>query len=134
MRVSINVGDSWRKPPANPMNRICAGLSFLHGRILCWILFHPRSGVADVEPERQERKEKQGNINLRSNYNMASEALLVILALIGIGIIVVGVLLVLQPARVEKKVVIRDGNDYWRHRTYYPGASYSHIPVRPILF
>jgi hypothetical protein len=68
---------------------------------------------------------------------MASEALLVILALIGIGIIVVGVLLILQPSRVEKKVVIRDGNDYWRHRrAYYPGesVSFSHIPVRPILF
>jgi hypothetical protein len=47
---------------------------------------------------------------------------------------VVGVLLVLQPQRVEKKVVIRDGNDYWRHRTWRGwGRGYSHIPVRPVL-
>jgi hypothetical protein len=83
------------------------------------------------KPERQERSETN---SLRSKYRMASEALLVILALIGIGIIVVGVLLVLQPQRVEKKVVIRDGNDYWRHRTWRGwGRGYSHIPVRPVL-
>ena len=82
----------------------------------------------------QERQERPETNSLRSKYRMASEALLVILALIGIGIIVVGVLLVLQPQRVEKKVVIRDGNDYWRHRGLGGwGRGYSHIPVRPVL-
>jgi hypothetical protein len=69
---------------------------------------------------------------------MASEALLVILALIGIGIIVVGVLLILQPARVEKKVIIKEDEGRW-HRRWWRGGwdglgrGYSHVPVRPVL-
>ena len=92
-------------------------------------------GRSDQEkPKKPERQERSETNSLRSKYRMATEALLVILALIGIGIIVVGVLLVLQPQRVEKKIVIRDGNDYWRHRGLGWGRGYSHIPVRPILF
>jgi hypothetical protein len=69
---------------------------------------------------------------------MASEALLVILALIGIGIIVVGVLLILQPARIEKKVIIKEDEGRWHRRWWRDrwdglGRGYSHVPVRPVL-
>jgi len=70
---------------------------------------------------------------------MASEALLVILALIGIGIIVVVTMLLLQgqqrlqrqEQRPVEKVIIREAE-----RPYFRwwDRSYSHVPVRPVIY
>lgn len=60
---------------------------------------------------------------------MASEAATVLLALIGIGIIVVGIMILMRrsPSTVEERVVARPTDYQWR------GHYYSHLPVRPIM-
>ena len=60
---------------------------------------------------------------------MASEAATVLLALIGIGIIVVGIMILIQrpTPTVEERVVARPTDYQWR------GHYYSHLPVRPIM-
>jgi hypothetical protein len=70
---------------------------------------------------------------------MATEALLIILALIGIGIIVVVTMLLLQEQmrrdqreqRPVEKVIIRE-----EERPYFRwwDRSYSHVPVRPVIY
>jgi len=69
---------------------------------------------------------------------MATEALLVILALIGIGIIVVVTMLLLQNQRSRKpveKVIIREQEDvpFWRYGGGWD-RPYSHVPVRPVVY
>jgi len=58
---------------------------------------------------------------------MASEAVMVILALIGIGVIVIGVmnLVVMQRPCIEDG--IRTDRLQWR------GHYYSHLPIRPFM-
>ena len=60
---------------------------------------------------------------------MASEAATVLLALIGIGIIVVGIMILMRRPTpvVEERVVARPTDYQWR------GHYYSHLPVRPIM-
>ena len=60
---------------------------------------------------------------------MASEALMTILALIGIGVIVVGVMNLTQRPRVVK---VEDDvrTDSWQWRGHY----YSHLPIRPVIY
>ena len=69
---------------------------------------------------------------------MATEALMVILALIGIGIIVVVTLLLLQrqqrDRRPVEKVVIREEERPYYGRWWGWDRSYSHVPVRPVLY
>jgi len=74
---------------------------------------------------------------------MASEAITVLLALIGIGVITVGVMLLMQRSSIRetKREEIVDGS--WVSKAITPtedprswqwrGHSYSHLPVRPIL-
>jgi hypothetical protein len=61
-----------------------------------------------------------------------SEALTVIATLVGIGIIVVGILVLMEldqkPAATT--VIVREPR--WRHRGL--GPYYSHLPVRPLLY
>jgi hypothetical protein len=68
---------------------------------------------------------------------MATEALLVILALIGIGIIVVVTMLLLQRSnrRPEEKIVIREKEEvpFWRYGWGWD-RPYSHVPVRPVVY
>ena len=62
---------------------------------------------------------------------MASEAVTVVVALIGIGVIVVGVmnLVVMQrPRTVKVEDDIR--TDSWQWRGHY----YSHLPIRPVIY
>jgi hypothetical protein len=63
---------------------------------------------------------------------MASDTLSVLLALIGIGIIVVGVLILMQHEREEEspRIIVREPRSRW-FRGY--GPYYSHLP-RPILY
>ncbi len=73
-----------------------------------------------------------------------AEALTVILTLVGIGILVVGILLLLQlrsapvATAAPATVVVRESPRYWgrgwRHRGYPMGPYYSHLPVRPLLY
>lgn len=74
-----------------------------------------------------------------------AEALTVILTLVGIGILVVGIMLLLQlrsgvPAATvtPATVVVRESPMYWgrgwRRRGYPLGPYYSHLPVRPLLY
>ena len=63
---------------------------------------------------------------------MVSEALLIILALIGIGVIVVGIMniVVMQRPRPSK---IDD--DSWRTDSWqWRGHNYSHLPIRPMIY
>ena len=59
---------------------------------------------------------------------MASEAVIVVLALIGIGVIVVGIMNLMM---MQQRPVEDDGwnTNSWQWRGHY----YSHLPVRPIL-
>lgn len=60
---------------------------------------------------------------------MASEAVTVVVALIGIGVIVVGImnLIVMQrPVKVEDDI----RTDSWQWRGHY----YSHLPIRPMMY
>lgn len=65
---------------------------------------------------------------------MASEALTVIATLVGIGIIVVGVLILMEldrpQAPVPSTVIVREPR--WRRGGW--GPYYSHLPVRPLLY
>jgi hypothetical protein len=64
---------------------------------------------------------------------MASDALSVLLALIGIGIIVVGILILMQHEGDEgerSRIIVREPRSRW-FRGY--GPYYSHLP-RPILY
>jgi hypothetical protein len=73
-----------------------------------------------------------------------AEALTVILTLVGIGILVVGIMLLLQlrsgvpaAAAAPATVVVQESPRYWRHgwpRRYPLGPYYSHLPVRPLLY
>ena len=76
-----------------------------------------------------------------------AEALTVILTLVGIGILVVGIMLLLQlrsdvpastgAAVAPATVVVQESPRYWRHgwpRRYPLGPYYSHLPVRPLLY
>jgi len=64
---------------------------------------------------------------------MASEAVVVVLALIGIGVIVVGIMNLMMMQRVASQEV-RDPNGAWdRNSWQWRGHYYSHLPVRPIL-
>ena len=62
---------------------------------------------------------------------MASEALLIILALIGIGVIVVGVMNIVVMQR-PRPVEVEDNwrTDSWQWR----GHNYSHLPIRPMIY
>lgn len=57
---------------------------------------------------------------------MASEAATVLLALVGIGVIVVGIMILMQRQDPEPR---SDKVTDWQWRGHY----YSHLPVRPIL-
>jgi hypothetical protein len=64
-----------------------------------------------------------------------SEALTVIATLVGIGIIVVGILVLMEldrPAAPQPSttVIVREP----RHRYRGWGPYYSHLPVRPLLY
>ena len=62
---------------------------------------------------------------------MASEALLIILALIGIGVIVVGLMNIVvmqRPRPVEVEDNWRTDSLQWR------GHNYSHLPIRPMMY
>jgi hypothetical protein len=65
---------------------------------------------------------------------MASEALTVFIALIGIAIVAVGVMILMQLQMqrqnpvVEERVVARPTDYQWR------GHYYSHLPIRPIMY
>ena len=63
---------------------------------------------------------------------MGLDAGTTLLAVIGIGIIVVGVLILMEksrPASQVKEVIVRE-------RPWYPGLGpyYSHLPVRPLVY
>jgi hypothetical protein len=66
---------------------------------------------------------------------MAGEALTVIATLVGIGIIVVGVLVLIEiqkePATPTPATTVIVREPRWR-RGY--GPYYSHLPVRPLLY
>jgi hypothetical protein len=67
---------------------------------------------------------------------MASEALTVIATLVGIGIIVVGVLVLMEmqkepAATPATTVIVREPRRWW-HRGW--GPYYSHLPVRPLVY
>lgn len=66
---------------------------------------------------------------------MASEAQTVIATLVGIGIIVVGVLVLIEmqkepAAAPATTVIVREPRRWWRGY----GPYYSHLPVRPLLY
>jgi hypothetical protein len=66
---------------------------------------------------------------------MASDALTVIATLVGIGIIVVGVLVLIEldrpaAAAAPTTVIVREP----RYRRGGWGPYYSHLPVRPLLY
>jgi len=67
---------------------------------------------------------------------MASDALTILLVLVGVGIIAVGVMILTRPPVVVKEEVIRPRyrwNDRWDARMR-PWYGYSHLPVRPVMF
>jgi hypothetical protein len=61
-----------------------------------------------------------------------SEALTVIATLVGIGIIVVGVLILMELDRpaAASTIIVREP----RYRYRSGGPYYSHLPVRPLLY
>jgi len=64
---------------------------------------------------------------------MASEAAVVVLALIGIGVIVVGIMNLVTIQRPTSVVKVEDDTwspDSWQWRGHY----YSHLPVRPVIY
>ena len=67
-----------------------------------------------------------------------SDTATVLLTLVGIGVIVVGVLLLVQlqqgaqsATRPAETVVVREVGPRWRHGF---GPYYSHLPFRPVLY
>lgn len=65
-----------------------------------------------------------------------SEAATVLLILVGLGIIVVGVLLLLQRSQPHpsEKVVVREVRPHWRRPYWGTGPYYAHLPYRPVLY
>lgn len=61
-----------------------------------------------------------------------SDTATVLLILVGLGIIVVGVLLLVQQSLPQQSetVVIREVRPHWRPF----GPYYSHLPYRPLLY
>jgi hypothetical protein len=62
-----------------------------------------------------------------------SDALTVIATLVGIGIIVIGILVLMEldrPVASPKTVIVREPR--WRSHGW--GPYYSHLPVRPLLY
>ena len=59
-----------------------------------------------------------------------SDALTVIATLVGIGIIVIGILVLMELDRKPTTVIVREP----RYRSHGWGPYYSHLPVRPLLY
>jgi hypothetical protein len=67
---------------------------------------------------------------------MATDALMIVSALIGIGVIVIGIMLLMnagqQQQRPTERIVIREQEPFYRR--WWRRDAYSHVPVRPVLY
>jgi len=65
---------------------------------------------------------------------MATDALMIVSALIGIGVIVIGIMLLMnvRQQRPTERIVIREEEPFYRR--WWRRDAYSHVPVRPVLY
>jgi hypothetical protein len=65
---------------------------------------------------------------------MATDALMIVSALIGIGVIVIGIMLLMNVGqqRPTERIVIREEEPFYRR--WWRRDAYSHVPVRPVLY
>jgi len=65
---------------------------------------------------------------------MATDALMIVSALIGIGVIVIGIMLLMNVSqqRPTERIVIREEEPFYRR--WWRRDAYSHVPVRPVLY